>query len=101
MYVNLTYAPSITLRWNNNLNGRHMQRFMGFLLIAVGVAGVLTQWLVGINQALDHASRYVLGPQYSGAYGSPVGEAIVYLVFYFIAVAGLALLATSKRTRQG
>ncbi len=78
-----------------------MQRFMGFLLIAVGVAGVLTQWLVGINQFVDHASRYIFGPQYSGAYGSPVGEAIVYLVFYFIAVAGLALLATSKPSRQG
>jgi hypothetical protein len=78
-----------------------MQRFMGFLLLAVGVTGVLTQWLVGINQTLDHASRYILGPSYGGAYGSPVGEAIVYLVFYFVAVAGLALLATSKRKRRG
>ena len=28
--------------------------------------------------------------------GAPVGEAIVYLVFYFIAVSGLALMATLK-----
>jgi hypothetical protein len=78
-----------------------MQRFMAFLLIAVGVIGVVMQWLVGINHFVDEASRYIFGAQYSGTDGSPVGEAVIYMVFYFIAVAGLALLATSKRTRKG
>jgi hypothetical protein len=76
-----------------------MQRFMGFLLIAIGVVGVVAQWLVGIHHFVDDASRYILGPHYSGTFGSPVGEAVIYLVFYFIAVMGLALLATSKRAR--
>jgi hypothetical protein len=78
-----------------------MQRFMGFLLIAVGVTGVVAQWLFGIHNFVHDASRYIFGPNYSGTFGSPVGEAVIYLVFYFIAVAGLALMATSQRTRQG
>ncbi len=100
MYVSLAHVPSIILRWNNNLNCRHMQRFMGYLFIAVGVAGVVAQWLLGINKFVDQASRYIFGPNYSGTFGSPVGEAVIYMVFYFIAVAGLALMATSQRTRQ-
>ena len=73
-----------------------MQRFIGLLLIAIGVVGVIAQWLVGIHRYVDDASRYFLGPHASGAFGSPVGEAIVYLVFYFIAVSGLALMANLK-----
>ncbi len=74
-----------------------MQRFMGFLLIAIGVVGVVAQWLVGIHHFVDDASRYFLGPNTSGTFGSPVGEAVIYLVFYFIAMMGLAVLATNKR----
>ena len=73
-----------------------MQRFIGLLLIAIGVVGVIAQWLVGIHRYVDDASRDFLGQYASGSYGSPVGEAIVYLVFYFIAVSGLALMATLK-----
>jgi hypothetical protein len=88
---------SIILPWNNNLNGRQMQLFMGILLISVGAVGVVAQWLVGLHDYVDDASRYFLGPSSSGTFGSPVGEAVIYLVFYFIAMMGLAVLATSKR----
>jgi len=79
------------------LDCRQMQRFMGLLLVAIGVVGVVAQWLVGIHRFVDDASRYILGPNASGTFGSPVGEAIIYLVFYFIAVSGLVALATRKR----
>lgn len=78
-----------------------MQRFMGFLLITIGVVGVVMQWLFGINHFVDEASRDIFGARYSGTYGSPVGEAVIYIVFYFFAVAGLALLATRKQKRKG
>ena len=74
-----------------------MQRFLGYLLIAIAVAGALTQQLLGLNLFVDEAGRYFLGPNNSGAFNSPVGEAVVYLVFYFIGMLGLALMATSKR----
>ncbi len=74
-----------------------MLLFFGILLISVGVVGVVIQWLVGIHHFVDDASRYFLGPNTSGTFGSPVGEAVIYLVFYFIAMMGLAVLATSKR----
>ena len=51
-----------------------MQRFIGLLLIAIGGVGVVAQWLVGIHQFVDQMSRYILGPNYSGAYASPVGK---------------------------
>ena len=97
--IKMTFGEilSIISPWNNNLNGRQMQLFMGILLISVGAVGVLTQWLVGLHDYVDDASRYFLGPSSSGTFGSPVGEAVIYLVFYFIAMMGLAVLATSKR----
>ena len=74
-----------------------MQRFLGFLLIAFGIAGVLAQRFAGLHHYIDDAGRYFLGPNTSGTYGSPVGEAVVYLVFYFIGVLGLVLIAIGKR----
>ena len=32
-----------------------MQRFIGLLLIAIGVVGVIVQWLVGIHRYVDRS----------------------------------------------
>lgn len=77
-----------------------MQRVLGILLIGLAVAGALAQRLVGLNDYLGDALRATLGPYVTETLNSPVGEALVYGFFYFIAACGLVLVAVSKPARQ-
>ena len=74
-----------------------MQRLTGIVLIGVGIAGVLLQATLGLNLLINDALQNTLGDSATQTYGSAIGEGVVYLLFYFIAAAGLAFLAVSGR----
>ena len=84
----------------NNPIVRTMQRVLGLLLIALAVVGALAQRLVGLNDLVGEALQAVLGPYVTKTFHSPVGEAVVYGFFYFIAACGLVLVAVSNPVRK-
>lgn len=73
-----------------------MQRFFGLFLIALGVFAAVLHRFVCLHRYVNDAAQYMLGDYATQTAGSPVGEGVTYLVFYFVALLGLVLLATTK-----
>lgn len=74
-----------------------MAHRIGVALIAIGLAGVAAQWLFGLNQHVNAIARALLGQYATETAGTAVGAGVVYLVFYFVAIAGLAIVAVRRR----
>lgn len=74
-----------------------MAHSLGVALIALGLAGVGAQWLFGLNDYANAIAHAVLGQYATETVGTSVGAGVIYLTFYFIAVAGLALVAIARR----
>ncbi len=74
-----------------------MVRFLGFLVLAVGVGGVVMHRFADLHRYANEAVHYYWGPSATQTFASPVGEGVVYLLFYFIAVVGLILIAVGRR----
>lgn len=70
---------------------------LGVALIVIGLAGVGAQWLFGLNDYANAIAQAVMGQYATETVGTPVGAGVIYLVFYFIAAAGLALVAVGRR----
>ena len=77
-----------------------MQRVLGLLFIGLALVGALAQWLVGLNDHVGDALYAILGPYVTKTFQSPVGEAVVYGFFYFVAACGLVMVAVSKPREQ-
>lgn len=76
-----------------------MQRVLGFLLIGLAVAGTAMQMAFGLNVHVGNVMRAVLGPYVTETFYTPVGAAVIYGFFYFVAASGLVLVATANRSR--
>ena len=69
---------------------------IGWALVALGLAIALLQYFGGLNQDLQDLSQETFGQDSSVAFGTVFGVAAVYLTGFFVAVAGLGVLATRK-----
>jgi hypothetical protein len=69
---------------------------IGWALVALGLAIALLQYFGGVNEDLQEMSRATFGEDASVAFGTVFGRAAVYLTGFFIAVAGLGVLAARK-----
>lgn len=76
-----------------------MQRVLGFLLIGLAVAGTAAQMAFGLHVYVGNALQAILGPYVTDTFQTPVGAAVVYGFFYFVAASGLVLVATANRSR--
>lgn len=74
-----------------------MVRFFGILVLLIGVGGAALHRFADLHRHANDAVRYFWGPSATGTFASPVGEGVVYLLFYFIAVVGLVLIAVGRR----
>lgn len=74
-----------------------MVRFLGILVLVVGVGGAVVHRFADLHHYANDAVRYFWGPSATETFGSPVGEGVIYLLFYFIAVVGLVLIAAGRR----
>ena len=74
-----------------------MPRLVGILLIIVAIAGVIIHSALGLHIYVNDVVQGVFGDSATQTYRSPIGEGVVYLVFYFIGAAGLAFLAVGSR----
>ncbi len=81
----------------NNESGGQMRRYLGFLLVGLAALGAIAQRSFGIHTHLNETLHFFLGPNSSGTFGSPVGQAVIYGVLLFVAASGLVLVATGKR----
>ncbi len=77
-----------------------MQRALGFLLIGLAVAGTAAQMAYGLHTHVGEVLQAVLGPYVTDTFSTPVGAAVIYGFFYFLAACGLVLLATANRARS-
>jgi hypothetical protein len=69
---------------------------IGWVLVALGLAIALLQYLTGLNEELQLLSEQTFGENSSVALGTVFGRAAVYLTGFFVTVAGLGVLASRK-----
>ena len=73
-------------------------RLFGYALLGLAALALIAHWVFGLHLIANDIAHYFFGPYATQTFGSPVGEGIIYLVIYFIAVLGLAVVARTRGT---
>lgn len=92
--------PSIKKQVYHGANGHAgnaMLRNLGLSMVITAIGLSVLHYFIGFHKELGELSRYFLGAHATYAAGSFVVEILLYLVFFFVGVWGMALMASATK----
>ncbi|MGI9482444.1 MAG: hypothetical protein ACR2OR_08820 [Hyphomicrobiales bacterium] len=77
-----------------------MLRNLGLAMVITAIVLAVLHYFIGFHKELGELARYFLGAHATYAAGSFVTEILLYLVFFFVGVWGMAILAGASKSEN-